>query len=119
MNDTTQNSQNQNSSMSAPMPGAQSVASGNGAQLDGRPGRSIDFLMDIPLELTVEIGRRSMTMGELIELTPGTVVELDHGSDENLDIVVNGKLVARGEAVMVGERYGVRVMEIIGEDPFK
>ncbi|MBN2804073.1 MAG: flagellar motor switch protein FliN [Deltaproteobacteria bacterium] len=101
------------------MPGAEQVAANKVAHPDGRPGRSIDFLMDIPLELTVEIGRRSMTMGELIELTPGTVVELDHGSEENLDIVVNGKLVARGEAVMVGERYGVRVMEIIGEDPFK
>ena len=119
MNDTTQNSQNPQNSISTPIPGVQQTTLNKGAQPEGRPGRSIDFLMDIPLELTVEIGRRSMTMGELIELTPGTVVELDHGSDENLDIMVNGKLVARGEAVMVGERYGVRVMEIIGEDPFK
>lgn len=81
--------------------------------------RPINFLFDIPIELTVEVGRRSMTMGELVEVMPGTVVELDRPAGDNLDIYANGKLVARGEAVLVGERYGIRVMEVVGEDPFK
>jgi flagellar motor switch protein FliN len=81
--------------------------------------RPINFLFDIPIELTVEVGRRTMTMGELVEVMPGTVVELDRPAGDNLDIYANGKLVARGEAVLVGERYGIRVMEVVGEDPFK
>ena len=80
--------------------------------------RSINFLLDIPLELPVEVGRRSMTMGELIDLMPGTVVELDRPAGEHLDIMANGKIVARGEAVVVGDRYGVRILEIIGDGPF-
>ncbi|MBN2717497.1 MAG: flagellar motor switch protein FliN [Deltaproteobacteria bacterium] len=81
--------------------------------------RPINFLFDIPIELTVEVGRRTMTMGELVEVMPGTVVELDRPAGDNLDIYANGKLVARGEAVLVGERYGIRIMEVVGEDPFK
>ena len=80
--------------------------------------RSINFLLDIPLELTVEVGRRAMTMGELIELMPGTIVELDRPAGGQLDIMANGKIIAKGEAVVVGDRYGVRILEIIGDDPF-
>ena len=80
--------------------------------------RSINFLLDIPLELTVEVGRRSMTMGELIDLMPGTVVELDRPAGSQLDIMANGKVIAKGEAVVVGDRYGVRILEIVGDDPF-
>ncbi len=87
-------------------------------QGDVSTARSINFLLDIPLELTVEVGRRSMTMGELIDLSPGNVVELDRPAGQKLDVLANGKLVARGEAVVVGERYGIRILEIIGDDPF-
>lgn len=80
--------------------------------------RSINFILDIPLELTVEVGRRNMTMGELIELLPGTVVELDRPAGGQLDILANGKIIAKGEAVVVGDRYGVRILEVIGDDPF-
>lgn len=99
---------------------------GNSQGADAQAGRNdaaskrpINFLFDIPIELTVEVGRRSMTMGELVEVMPGTVVELDRPAGDNLDIFANGKLVARGEAVLVGERYGIRIMEVVGEDPFK
>ncbi len=119
-----------NQKNATPQPG-QPIA---GAQSNGRTGadalgaahvqaaaaqkaRSINFLLDIPLELTVEVGRRSMTMGELIDLMPGTVVELDRPAGDQLDILANGKLVARGEAVVVGDRYGIRILEIIGDDP--
>jgi len=78
--------------------------------------RSINFLLEIPLELTVEVGRRAMAIGDLIDLMPGTIVELDRPAGEQLDILANGKLVARGEAVVVGDRYGVRVLEIVGDN---
>ncbi len=79
---------------------------------------SIEFLMDIPLELTVEVGRRSMLMGELINVMPGTIIELERPAGEKIDVLANGKLVARGEAVVVGDRYGVRVLEIAKEGSF-
>lgn len=83
------------------------------------PVRHIGFLLDIPLELTVEIGRRTMTMGELIDLSPGTVLELDRPAGDHLDILANGKLVARGEAVVIGDRYGIRILEVVGENPLE
>jgi flagellar motor switch protein FliN/FliY len=84
----------------------------------GDTPRSINFILDIPIELTVEVGRRKMTMGELIELLPGTVVELDRPAGGQLDILANGKIIAKGEAVVVGDRYGVRILEVLGDDPF-
>jgi len=119
MNDTTEDKHNKPGASITPRLSASTPPPARAATPSkGKPRRSIDFLLDIPIELTVEVGRRLMTMGELIELTPGTVVEFDRGSGEHLDIIANGKLVARGEAVVVGDRYGVRVMEIIGGDPF-
>ncbi len=104
---------------SAPPAGkpAQASADSNPETSPGPP-RSINFLLDVPLELTVEVGRRSMTMSELIDLMPGTIVELNRPAGEQLDILVNGKLIARGEAVVIGEHYGVRILEIIGDDAF-
>ena len=90
----------------------------SGAQAAVETPRSINFILDIPLELTVEVGRRNMTMGELIDLMPGTVVELDRPAGGQLDILANGKIIAKGEAVVVGDRYGVRILEVIGDDPF-
>lgn len=81
--------------------------------------RSIDslgFVMDVPVELTVVIGRKSMKIGEILRLGPGSVLELDKASGEPLDIYANGRLIARGEAVVVGERYGVRLTEVLVMD---
>lgn len=72
----------------------------------------MDLLMDIPLKVTVELGRRKMTISEVLALGPGSVVELSKTAGEPLDIYVNDRLVARGEAVMVGDRYGVRITEV-------
>ena len=72
----------------------------------------MDLLLDIPLQLSVELGRRRMPIAEVLRLGPGSVVELSKAAGEALDIYVNGRLVAKGEAVMVGERYGVRITEI-------
>ena len=72
----------------------------------------IDLLMDVPLQVSVKLGRRKMTVAEVLKLGPGAVLELAKPSGEALDIYVNDRLVAKGEAVMVGERYGVRITEI-------
>ena len=81
-----------------------------------RGADSLGFVMDVPVELCVEIGRRTMRLGELLKLGPGSVLELDKLSGEPLDIYANKKLVARGEAVVIGERYGVRLSEVLVVD---
>ncbi|HLV20007.1 MAG TPA: flagellar motor switch protein FliN [Polyangiaceae bacterium] len=78
--------------------------------------RSIDslgFVMDVPVELTVELGRKHAKIGEVLRLGPGSVLELDKLNGDPLDIYVNNRLVARGEAVVVGERYGIRLTEVM------
>lgn len=78
---------------------------------------SLAFVLDVPVELTVEIGRRTLKIAEVLRLGPGSVLELEKASGEPLDIFVNNRLVARGEAVVVGERYGVRLTEVFVSDP--
>ena len=78
-----------------------------------RSADSLGFVMDVPVELSVEIGRRVMRLGELLKLGPDSVLELDKLSGEPLDIYANKRLVARGEAVVIGERYGVRLTEVL------
>jgi flagellar motor switch protein FliN len=78
-----------------------------------RSADSLGFVMDVPVELSVEIGRRVMRLGEILKLGPDSVLELDKLSGEPLDIYANKKLVARGEAVVIGERYGVRLKEVL------
>jgi flagellar motor switch protein FliN len=73
----------------------------------------IDLLLDIPLEISVQLGRTKLPIAELMNLSPGSVIDLDKLSGEPLDILLNSKLVARGEAVLVNDRYGVRIVEII------
>ena len=76
-------------------------------------GRNVDLLLDIPLAVTVEIGRTRLALRDLLALAPGSVVELSKLAGEPLDILVNGKPIARGEAVMVNEKFGIRVTDII------
>ena len=75
--------------------------------------RNFDLLLDIPLELTVEIGRTRLAVRDLLQLGPGSVLELSKLAGETLDILINGKPIARGEAVMVNDKFGVRLTEII------
>jgi flagellar motor switch protein FliN len=81
-----------------------------------RGADSLGFVMDVPVELSVEIGRRVMRLGEILKLGPDSILELDKLSGELLDIYANKKLVARGEAVVIGERYGVRLKEVLVVD---
>jgi flagellar motor switch protein FliN len=74
---------------------------------------NLGFVMDVPVELRVEIGRRRTRIGDLLKLGAGSILELDKPSGEALDIYVNDRLIARGEAVVVAERYGVRLTEVL------
>jgi len=75
--------------------------------------RDMDFLLDIPLEISVELGRTRMLIKDLLQLGQGSVVELEKIAGEPMEILVNGKLVARGEVVVVNEKFGVRLTDII------
>ncbi len=84
--------------------------------LDGSPSNNdmnINIVMDVPLEMTVELGRTRKTIKEVLEIGSGTVIELDKIAGEPVDILVNGKVIARGEVVVIDENFGVRVIDII------
>ena len=77
--------------------------------------RRLDLLMDVPLDLSVELGRARMTIQDLLGLGPGSVIELDKIAGEALDILVTDRLVARGEAVVVNDKFGVRITDIVSQ----
>ena len=74
---------------------------------------NLEFLMDVPLRLSAELGSCQMTMEELLELGVGSVIQLDKPANANVDVYVNQKLVARGEVVVVNEKFGVRLTDIV------
>lgn len=73
----------------------------------------IDFLLDVPIQLTVELGSSQMTIKDLLQLSLGSVVPLDKPANAAVDILVNGKLVGRGEVVIADQNFGIRIKEII------
>lgn len=75
--------------------------------------REMDFILDIPLDVSAELGRTRLLINELLQLGQGSVIELNKLAGEPLEIFVNGKLVARGEAVVINEKFGVRLTDII------
>ncbi len=87
-------------------------------QLEKTPVQSsaesnLDLLQDIPLTVTVEIGRARMLVKDVLKLAVGAVIELDKLAGEPVDILVNGKIIARGEVIAVNENYGIRITEIV------
>lgn len=79
-------------------------------------GPNYAMLSQIPLRLSVEVGSTSLKLAELMDLSEGSVVELDRQATELLDILVNGKLVARGEVVTVGGKFGIRVVDVVAPE---
>ncbi|MFZ0943362.1 MAG: flagellar motor switch protein FliN [Syntrophobacteraceae bacterium] len=75
--------------------------------------KDLDFLLDIPLEISVELGRTRILVNDLLSLGQGSVVELTKMAGEPLEILINHKLIARGEAVVVNEKFGVRITDIV------
>ena len=74
---------------------------------------NIGLIKDVPLEVTVELGRTTKSISEILEFSPGTIIELDRIAGEPIDVLVNGKFVAKGEVVVIEESFGVRITEII------
>lgn len=75
--------------------------------------QDINLILDIPIDLSVELGRTKMAIKDLLNLTQGSVIALDGLAGEPLDILINGYLIAQGEIVVVGDNYGVRITDII------
>lgn len=102
--------------------GAQGAAAANGGNLGGGAKsmkneapqvQSLDFILDIPLKVTVELGRTKMAIRDILQLAQGSVVELSKFAGEPLEVLVNEKLIARGEVVVVNEKFGIRLTDII------
>ena len=85
-------------------------------QADASRIASLDVLKDVEVEITLEIGRRRLRIADVLRLTTGQTVELTKAAGEPLDIFVNGRLLGRGEAIVMGDRYGVRITEIVAPE---
>jgi flagellar motor switch protein FliN/FliY len=84
--------------------------------IDAPPDADLRRLSDVPVELSVEIGRTRMTVGETLQLRAGSIVTLERLAGEPVDLLVNGTPIARGEVVVVDEQFGLRVTEIVEDD---
>ena len=88
---------------------------------DATPGngssRPLAILKDVEMGVTAELGRRRMTVRDLLALTPGSVIELDRAAGSPVDVLVNGTLIARGEVVVIDEEFGIRIAEIVAAEP--
>jgi flagellar motor switch protein FliN len=79
---------------------------------DNATNTDIEFILDIPVQLTVELGRTKITIKNLVQLTQGSVIELNGLAGEPLDVLVNGCLIAHGEVVVVNDKFGIRLIDI-------
>lgn len=77
---------------------------------------NLEAIFDVPLQISAELGRTSMSIKEILQLAPGSVIELDKLAGEPVDLLVNGKLIAKGEVVVTEENFAVRITEIIGQE---
>ena len=79
--------------------------------------QDLSLVLDVPVELAVEIGRTTLTIRETLAIAPGTVITLDRMAGEPVDLLVNGRRIARGEVVAIDEEFGLRVTEVVGTPP--
>jgi flagellar motor switch protein FliN/FliY len=84
-----------------------------GQENDGDTDMSLDVILDVPVTLSLEVGRTRMPIRNLLQLNQGSVVELERGAGEPLDVFVNGTLIAHGEVVVVNDRFGVRLTDVV------
>ncbi len=85
-------------------------------QLSTNESKNLNMLLDIPLQVTVELGRTTRSIKEILEYTQGSIIELDKLAGEHIDILVNQKLIAKGEVVVIDENFGVRIIDIISQE---
>jgi flagellar motor switch protein FliN/FliY len=96
-----------------PAPGGVSPKGGAGRSVIGGP---IELLHEVEMGVTVELGRTRMLVRDILDLSPGSVIELDRAAGAPIDVLVNGTLIARGEVVVIDEEFGIRITEVIGYD---
>jgi flagellar motor switch protein FliN/FliY len=97
-------------------PDTQSAArppEGSFNRTEGMQGRGIEFLYDVPLQISVEVGRSKILLRDLLKMGEGYVIELDKLAGEPLDLYVNSRLIAKGEAVLVGDKFGIRLTDVV------
>ena len=91
--------------------GQEETVTGN--EHGGEEKQDLDFILDIPLNVTVELGRVNMFVNDLLQLGQGSIIELNKPSEEPVEIYINNKLIARGEVVVMDEKFGIRVTDVI------
>lgn len=96
----------------SPSPQPASFPSVQSAETGGTP-KNIDFILDIPMSVTVYVGSAKMAIRDLLQLAQGSVIELDKLAGEPMEVMVNNKLVARGEVVVVNEKFGIRLTDVV------
>jgi flagellar motor switch protein FliN/FliY len=84
-----------------------------GADAPSGVPNDLDLVLDIPVQITVELGRTRLPIARILQLAPGSVIELDNLAGSPLDVYVNGCLIAQGEVVVVNDRFGIRVTDIV------
>ena len=89
------------------------IESAPGVSVAGEQPLNLQFILDIPLQITAELGRKRLLINELLKLNQGSVIELSKQIGEPFDVLVNQKLIARGEVVVINEKFGIRITDII------
>ncbi|WKE66748.1 flagellar motor switch protein FliN [Gallaecimonas kandeliae] len=87
----------------------------SGPELTAEEKRKLDTILDIPVTISMEVGRSKITIRNLLQLNQGSVVELDRVAGEPLDVLVNGTLIAHGEVVVVNDKFGIRLTDVISQ----
>jgi len=109
---TSGTSRSTSAAASSPSPAPASFPSLDGGGAAPAP-KNIDFILDIPMQVTVQVGSTKMVIRELLQLGQGSVIELEKLAGEPMEVLVNNKLVARGEVVVVNEKFGIRLTDVI------
>lgn len=87
----------------------------NDTPISGEEQRKLDAILDIPVTISMEVGRSNISIRNLLQLNQGSVVELDRVAGEALDVLVNGTLIAHGEVVVVNDKFGIRLTDVISQ----
>ena len=98
----------------APLPGPMGAGEPSGSGRRALGGGPIELLHEVEMGVTVELGRTRMLVRDILDLSPGSVIELDRAAGAPIDVLVNGTLIARGEVVVIDEEFGIRITEVIG-----
>ncbi len=96
-----------------PVPRAEDSTHAPKPSLANHKERGLDFLYDVPLQISVEVGRSKILLKDLLQMGEGYIIELDKLAGDPLDLYVNSRLIAKGEAVMVGDKFGIRLTDVI------